>query len=52
MLMGVIGLTREGWKGRVWWAWTRGGERQEEVWGPDGARQLSQSVPKALRELR
>lgn len=31
MLTGVIGFTREGWKGRVWWAWTRGGERQEEI---------------------
>lgn len=41
MLTGVIGLTREGWKGRVWWAWTRGGKRLE-IWGPDGAGWLSQ----------
>ena len=51
MLMGVIGLTLEDWKGRVWWVWTRG-EKQEEIWGPDGAGRLSQSVLKAPRELR
>ena len=51
MLMGVIGLTCEGWKGRVWWVWTRGGEKQE-IWGPDGAGRLSQSVPKAPWDLR
>lgn len=36
MLTGVIGFTCEGWKGRVWWAWTRGGERQEITEGSAG----------------